>query len=181
MKVPACASKGRPPCPLKTAARVAGAPRYVDKQGVERFTASGNSVAAKRKWCEQDRRAKGVKPPKPKAPPDVIAKKNREHVRRWRKENPQGKASQQRTYRARRFGTHGRHDRHAVALLFSKQDGQCFYCAGPMEPVTWDHFIPSSRGGENNIDNGRLACHSCNTRKNDTPPRDFFVQIWNAI
>lgn len=181
MRVPACASRGRPPCPLKAAAKAAGAPRYVDKHGVERFTSSGNCVLTKRKWMENKRRAQGVQPPIPKALPEVIAEKNREHVRRWRKENPRGKASQQRTYRARRFGSHGRHNKHDVASLLSKQDSQCFYCAGPMEPVTWDHFIPASRGGDNDIDNGRLACHPCNTLKNDMLPREFFVRIWDLL
>ena len=185
MKVHGCENKRRfyRPfrCPLKAAAKAAGLPRYVDKNGVERLTASGNKTEGRKEMQIAYARAKGVQPPVPKAAPEVIAKKNREHVRRWRKENPQGRASQQRTYRARRFGTHGRHDRHAVARLMSKQDGQCFYCAGPMEPITWDHFIPSSRGGENNIDNGRLACHPCNTLKNDMLPRDFFVKLWAVL
>lgn len=75
----------------------------------------------------------------------------------------------------------GRHDRHHVALLMQKQDEQCFYCAGPMKPVTWDHFIPMARGGENTVDNGRLACHPCNTLKNDALPRDFFIKLWAAL
>jgi 5-methylcytosine-specific restriction endonuclease McrA len=173
--------KGRPVCPYREAARRAKTPRYADAIGVERWTSSGNGTEAKRKWQTAKRRANGVQPPKPKAPPQIIAKKNRENVKRWRKENPQGRASQQRTFRARRKGSHGRHNRHHVELLLTKQDAQCFYCAGPMEPVTWDHFIPMVRGGENNVDNGRLACHPCNTLKNDMLPRDFFVKMWAAL
>ncbi len=171
---------GRPRCLHREAAVIAEVPRYFDSSGIERWTSSGNQIKSKRDWETKKRRAQGMQL-RQKAPPEIIAKKNREHVKRWRAENPQGRASQQRTFRARRKGSHGRHDRHHVQLLLTKQDYQCFYCAGPMEPITWDHFIPMARGGENNINNGRLACHPCNTLKNDMLPRDFFIKIWNVV
>lgn len=171
---------GRPRCPHRMRAAEKGAPKYTDAKGVERWVSSGNRTDTKREWERNKRRAAGVLP-QLKAAPEVIAAKNRANVKRWRKENPQGKASQQRTYRTRRFGTHGRHDRHDVSRLLNNQDEQCFYCAGPMEPITWDHFIPSARGGDNDLDNGRLACHACNTAKNDMLPRDFFIKVWNVL
>jgi len=43
---------------------------------------------------------------------------------------------------------------------------------------TWeyDHVIPVSRGGGNNIDNVVLSCRTCNRRKSDMLPADFVAE-----
>ncbi len=48
-------------------------------------------------------------------------------------------------------------------------DGQCVYChtsvANTGQPLTIDHIIPESRGGQITFDNLCLACRSCNEFK----------------
>lgn len=44
----------------------------------------------------------------------------------------------------------------------------CAYCA-EKKPLTMDHIIPLSKGGEHDIDNIVPACKSCNSGKIDKP------------
>ena len=50
-------------------------------------------------------------------------------------------------------------------------DGRCCYC-GKEEPLTQEHFIPLSKGGEYTHNNILPACQSCNSSKNT---RDFLI------
>jgi hypothetical protein len=78
---------GRPRCPFRKHAVQNGLPKYFDKNRIERWTSSGNQTVAKRQWDTLKRRASGIKPPKPKATKEIIAKKNIDNVKRWRKKN----------------------------------------------------------------------------------------------
>lgn len=49
-------------------------------------------------------------------------------------------------------------------------DNKCCYC-GKTEPLTQDHFIPLSKGGEYTRNNIMPACKSCNSSKNN---KNFF-------
>lgn len=51
-----------PLCPLKAAARIAGAVRYVDRLGIERFTVSGNKVPTRSEAAALRRRARKLQP-----------------------------------------------------------------------------------------------------------------------
>lgn len=53
---------------------------------------------------------------------------------------------------------------------------ECFYCHASLE--TWerqgDHYTPLSKGGEHCVANLRISCASCNARKGNLLPEDFF-------
>jgi len=49
---------GHPRCPHRVAAATAGLSRYVDTNGIERWTSSGNQTATKRTWEENKRMRK---------------------------------------------------------------------------------------------------------------------------
>ncbi len=53
-----------------------------------------------------------------------------------------------------------------------KRDGyRCVLCAKDTD-LTVDHIYPQSKGGDNNPDNLRTLCRSCNSRKGDRVPND---------
>lgn len=40
-------------------------------------------------------------------------------------------------------------------------------CCGHESALTFDHIIPLSKGGLNNLENGQILCFKCNARKAD--------------
>ena len=56
--------------------------------------------------------------------------------------------------------------------VFLRDRFQCQYC-GSRDDLTFDHFIPRSKGGRTTWDNVVTACSPCNLRKSDKLPRDI--------
>ena len=162
---------GRPRCPLREAAALRGAPQYVDKNWVTRFTCSGNAVKAKYEWDTNKRRSCGALPPKPKAPPEVISKKNVANVKRWRKNNPdKARAARSKENFIRRSAVRDRFVLPITAeFLIAQRQFQrdnCAYCIGPLYGAGHqDHVFPVSRGGAHAPYNIVWACEPCNLRK----------------
>lgn len=48
--------------------------------------------------------------------------------------------------------------------VYARDGHQCVKC-GATEPLTLDHIIPWSRGGEDTVENLQTMCQSCNSRK----------------
>jgi 5-methylcytosine-specific restriction endonuclease McrA len=164
-------SKGRPVCPYRERARQAGVPRYLDASFVERWTSSGNSVSAKRKWETSKRRARGVQPPVLKATPETIAAKNRANVKRWKAENPDKlRVLRARGNFVRRSAVRGR-ILEPVTVEFltvqrAMQNDCCAYCTNPLFGAGHqDHVVPVSKGGAHAPFNIVWACEPCNLRK----------------
>ena len=58
-----------------------------------------------------------------------------------------------------------------IRALYKFQEGKCFYCEiGLNNKFHIDHYIPISKGGDNFIQNIRLACADCNLRKSNKLP-----------
>lgn len=53
--------------------------------------------------------------------------------------------------------------------------GYCFYCSAPVDFISFepDHFMPRSKGGNDDPANLVPACHRCNASK-----RDLFYGEW---
>lgn len=49
----------------------------------------------------------------------------------------------------------------------------CAYC-GSKEKLQWEHIIPKSRGGPDTVDNMVLACATCNLKKKDKDPFEWY-------
>lgn len=62
--------------------------------------------------------------------------------------------------------------------LFSEDGRSCAYCLISFDKlpecaITVDHIVPRSAGGTNDLYNLISACHSCNSRRRDTPIAEF--------
>lgn len=63
--------------------------------------------------------------------------------------------------------------------LWQKQSGRCQYCCGSLLPrYHVDHVHPKSKGGQDSIENFRLACEPCNLSKSDKPMLDFVLTFF---
>ena len=79
-----------------------------------------------------------------------------------------------------------------VQALVIAQGGRCAYCPreftdddidvdGPATWPTFDHVVPKSRGGSNNIKNGLAACIPCNGKKGNRKPTKAELAILARI
>ena len=62
--------------------------------------------------------------------------------------------------------------------LIQRYGAKCHYCDLPfasMKDITFDHHIPISKGGLDEIENYRLAHFRCNQTKGDMTPEEFQV------
>ena len=60
--------------------------------------------------------------------------------------------------------------------LYYRDHGICVYCEQPLaiKDVTYDHYIPKTRGGDRSWENIVCACKHCNNTKSDAEP----VGVW---
>ncbi len=63
--------------------------------------------------------------------------------------------------------------------VFWRDQFQCQYCAEqlPGTKLTFDHVLPSSRGGGTNWENIVSCCHDCNTRKGNKTPKEAGMKL----
>lgn len=60
--------------------------------------------------------------------------------------------------------------------LIKKYGAICYICDEPfasIKDITFDHYLPVSKGGFDEIDNYRLAHFKCNQIKGDMTPEEF--------
>lgn len=50
--------------------------------------------------------------------------------------------------------------------VWNRDKGKCVSC-GSIEKLHFDHIIPFSKGGANNVENIQILCASCNLKKHD--------------
>lgn len=62
--------------------------------------------------------------------------------------------------------------------LINRYGAVCFYCDlifEKMKDITFDHYIPRSKGGLDELENLRLAHLHCNRLKADMTPEEFAI------
>jgi endonuclease I len=67
----------------------------------------------------------------------------------------------------------------AEAITFFKNS--CAYCGEQVTKPHWDHVIPASQRGTNQIHNRVPSCDQCNSKKGNRPWRDFVRQKNKAM
>lgn len=60
-----------------------------------------------------------------------------------------------------------------IEYMYGYFDKKCIYCGEEYREITFDHFVPMSKGGRLTKDNTIICCLDCNSSKQD---RDF--KIW---
>lgn len=68
--------------------------------------------------------------------------------------------------------------------LYESSEGKCYYCGKKFsknfkfssEKFTFDHAIPISKGGTNDVKNLRVCCLHCNSQKNNMSEQEFFLK-----
>jgi 5-methylcytosine-specific restriction endonuclease McrA len=60
-----------------------------------------------------------------------------------------------------------------LSEIYAKTDGKCFYCGKVGKIMAIDHFIPTARGGTDDVTNLVLACGSCNSSKCSSTPEYY--------
>lgn len=65
----------------------------------------------------------------------------------------------------------GRMRRNKIAALLARDGDRCWICGQKLgDNVTFDHYIPRSKGGVNALSNLRLAHRKCNHKRRDADP-----------
>lgn len=62
-----------------------------------------------------------------------------------------------------------------VIAAFAFANGVCSYCRKESDELQLDHVVPFSKGGQNQRDNIRICCKSCNLRKGAKPFLTFML------
>jgi 5-methylcytosine-specific restriction endonuclease McrA len=61
--------------------------------------------------------------------------------------------------------------------LLSRDGHTCQYCGTPDGPLTVDHVVPRSRGGQTAWENCVVACARCNHRKGNQTPEEAGLRL----
>lgn len=95
-------------------------------------------------------------------------KKNRqrEYLKRYRKENPDWYTEVKHRRRAREFNAEGFFTHQEWQDMKKSHNYRCAICKCDKK-LTVDHIIPLSKGGTNNKNNIQPLCGSCNSRKSN--------------
>lgn len=62
-----------------------------------------------------------------------------------------------------------------LSAVLAAFGGRCGYCGVELDSLGFDHAMPLSRGGGNEIGNIVPCCYRCNVRKRDRTPLEWFV------
>jgi 5-methylcytosine-specific restriction endonuclease McrA len=93
--------------------------------------------------------------------------------RAWLKTHPDRRANYARARRAVRAGANARVTADAWERLVFDSFYACGYCGDWTQPLTADHRLPLSRGGQHTIENLIPACRRCNSRKGMQTEAEF--------
>jgi hypothetical protein len=71
-------------------------------------------------------------------------------------------------------------ERRFLQPLMERQRGACFYCLRTLtaEASALDHVISQVAGGNNSHRNVVVACHACNSRKQDLPADEYLRALY---
>jgi len=94
-------------------------------------------------------------------------RKHPEVSQRWRKRNPEKSLAHCHVRRARLQGNGGTYTEAEWQSLKARYGHKCLRCSTPEHerPLTRDHVVPLSKGGNNSIENIQPLCKPCNTLK----------------
>lgn len=102
---------------------------------------------------------------------EVHGEQLRERNRANQAAHPEARRIRNQRSRALKQQAQGSHTLADIDQLLKGQGNRCWYCGCDLtDSYHIDHFIPLSKGGANEPGNLRLACASCNLKKNNKDP-----------
>jgi len=100
--------------------------------------------------------------------------RDRERLRKWRKDNPESVKMST----SRRRAVIGNHSRADISEILGWQRNKCAYCRVSLRKgFHLDHILPIAKGGSNFRANLQALCPDCNLRKNAKHPIEFAQNI----
>lgn len=109
--------------------------------------------------------------------PEIAAERNLKDYRRAWWERPTSR-DRKRTYRHKRraliHAAQGSHTAQDILNQFKRQKGKCYWCSKKLTTYHVDHIVPLTRNGSNAPDNLVIACPTCNKRKGNKLPHEFY-------
>lgn len=71
-------------------------------------------------------------------------------------------------------------NRRYLQPLMERQEGQCVYCLRVLtaESAVLDHLVPQMHGGDNSYRNVVVACHACNSRKQEMAADEYLRLLY---
>lgn len=100
--------------------------------------------------------------------------------RAWAKRHPErARAARQAHYAKRRAVLKSGVTMAEILQWLDQQAPFCFYCRADCSDGKFhiDHFHPLARGGAHELDNLRIACQPCNSRKSARDPYEFMASL----
>ena len=98
-----------------------------------------------------------------------------ERARAYRLKRPGFSKIINHTRRARMIAAPGVFTNEDIQKIFHRQRGRCFWCDEKTgQKFVVDHVIPVARGGANYPENLVVSCRSCNSRKSNKYPTEWF-------
>lgn len=78
--------------------------------------------------------------------------------------------------RAREKGSNGSYTAKQIQEQYKRQKGKCYWCSIKLQGKHYhvDHVVPVSRHGSNEISNLVVSCPTCNLRKHNRLPHEWF-------
>lgn len=92
-------------------------------------------------------------------------------IRRWEKKHPEKKGEYANRRRARKLGSTS--EPYSFREICNHYGNKCVSCERGDQPLTVDHIIPISKGGEDTIENVQPLCRVCNSRKGSHHTTDY--------
>jgi len=73
-------------------------------------------------------------------------------------------------------------NRRYLRALLAREDDRCFYCLRQVDAdaCELDHVAPQAERLDNTFRNIVVACHECNTTKQETPASDFVRSLYRS-
>ena len=95
------------------------------------------------------------------------AEDRKSYSREWKKNNKDKKLASHYNRRDNERGAEGNYTLQEWAVLCEKYGNKCINpdCKSPTAPLTRDHIVPISKGGNNYISNIQPLCSVCNSKK----------------
>jgi len=132
-------------------------------------------IYCKRKSSEEERRKKGIKPRNKKLTGKDGKDRSKIYKHEWYEKNKQIVYDNKARRRARKLGVEENFGKEERKITMDAFEHKCFNC-GATENLCVDHHRPLIKGNALTFGNAVVLCKTCNSRKFDKDPEEFYCK-----